>query len=71
MGNPLNDSGVRGGNVAQASLPSKADHKWNADRPGEHPEDDELGRAAFAQRIAKELRAWRQKDSLVVSLNGD
>jgi Cdc6-like AAA superfamily ATPase len=48
-----------------------SDHKWNSDRPGERPEDDELGRKAFAQRVAKELRGWRQKDSLVISLNGD
>lgn len=46
-------------------------HKWSADRPGELPHDDILGRKAFAQRVAKELLAWRQKDSLVVSLNGD
>jgi predicted KAP-like P-loop ATPase len=47
------------------------DHKWNADRPGERPEDDKLGRNPFAQRIAKEVRGWRQKDSLVISLNGE
>jgi len=52
-------------------VPSNVEHKWSADRPGERPEDDELGRAAFAQRVTKELRAWRQKDSLVVGLNGD
>jgi predicted KAP-like P-loop ATPase len=47
------------------------DHKWSADHPGERPEDDELGRGAFAERVAKELSAWRRDDSLVVSLNGD
>ncbi len=47
-----------------------AGHKWNTDRPGELPEHDELDRKIFSQRVAKELRAWRKKDSLVVSLNG-
>src|SRR4051794_33807630 len=46
-------------------------HKWNSDRPGKVPEDDGLNRTAFAQRLAKEIGAWRQKDSLGVSLNGD
>jgi hypothetical protein len=46
-------------------------HKWHSDRPGEQPDDDKLGRKEFAKRVAKELRAWRQKDSLVVSLNGE
>ena len=49
----------------------RPDHKWNADRPGERPEEDALGRKDFAQQVAKELRGWRQKASLVVSLNGD
>lgn len=53
------------------STPAQPNHKWNADRAGEHPNDDELGRSDFAQQVAKELRGWRQKDSLVVSLNGD
>jgi hypothetical protein len=52
-------------------VPSTSNHKWNADRPVKRPEDDKLGRAAFAQRIARELSGWRQKDSLVISLNGD
>jgi len=46
-------------------------HKWHSDRPGEQPDDDKLGRKEFAKRVAKELRTWRQKDSLVVSLNGE
>lgn len=46
-------------------------HKWNSDRPGKYPDDDKLGRRKFAQRIAKELSSWREKDSLVVSLNGE
>ena len=50
---------------------SETAHRWSPDRPGERPEDDALGRREFAQRMAKELRGWRQKDSLVVSLNGD
>jgi predicted KAP-like P-loop ATPase len=52
------------------AIPNTA-HRWDADRPGERPEDDLLSRKDFAQRVAKELRAWHQKDSLVVSLNGD
>lgn len=48
-----------------------ADHKWNSDRPGTLPDHDALSRRGFAQRVAKELRGWRQKDSLVISLNGD
>ncbi len=54
-----------------SKAPQTPGHKWNADRPGERPEDDKLGRRGFAQRVAKELRAWRQKDSLVISVNGD
>lgn len=50
---------------------SEAAHRWSPDRPGERPEDDALGRKEFAERVAKELRGWQQKDSLVVSLNGD
>jgi hypothetical protein len=46
-------------------------HKWHSDRPGEQPDDDKLGRKEFAKRVAKELGAWRQKDSLVISLNGE
>lgn len=51
--------------------PLQPDHKWNADRPGERPVDDELDRKGFAQQVAKELSGWHHKDSLVVSLNGD
>jgi predicted KAP-like P-loop ATPase/uncharacterized membrane protein len=54
-----------------SKAPPTFDHKWNADRPVERPEDDKLGRKAFAQRVARELRAWHQKDSLVISINGD
>ncbi len=50
---------------------SDTEHKWNSDRPGWLPDHDALSRSSFAQRVAKELRGWRQKDSLVVSLNGD
>lgn len=50
---------------------SNAVHRWNADRPGERPEDDRLSRTPFAEQVAKDLRAWRQKDSLVVSLSGE
>lgn len=50
---------------------SNAEHKWNSDRPGSLPDHDALSRRGFAQRVAKELRGWRQKDSLVISLNGD
>jgi predicted KAP-like P-loop ATPase len=50
---------------------SHNEHKWHADRAGERPEDDRLGRKEFAIRVARELRAWHHKDSLVLSLNGD
>lgn len=46
-------------------------HKWDSDRAGWLPEHDELSRRFFAEKVAKELRSWKQKDSLVVSLNGD
>lgn len=50
---------------------SDTTHRWSADREGKHPKDDKLGRLEFAQRVAKELCSWRNKESLVVSLNGD
>lgn len=50
---------------------SDAPHRWSADREGKNPADDKLGRLEFAQRVAKELCGWRNKESLVVSLNGD
>ena len=50
---------------------SDAVHRWSADREGKLPEDDKLGRLEFAQRVARELGAWRNKESLVISLNGD
>ncbi|MGC4074809.1 MAG: P-loop NTPase fold protein [Nibricoccus sp.] len=46
-------------------------HRWSADREGKHPDDDKLGRLDFSRRVAKELRGWRNKESLVVSLNGE
>lgn len=50
---------------------SDTPHPWGADREGKRPEDDKLGRLEFAKRVAKELCGWRNKESLVVSLNGD
>lgn len=50
---------------------SQPRHKWSSDREGRVPADDKLDRLNFAQRVAKDLGAWRDKDSLVVSLNGD
>jgi predicted KAP-like P-loop ATPase len=50
---------------------SNTSHPWSADREGRHPDDDKLGRLEFAKRVAKELSGWRNKESLVVSLNGD
>lgn len=41
------------------------------DRPIEDPTGDSLGRAPFAERIARELCAWHGRGHLVVSLNGD
>jgi predicted KAP-like P-loop ATPase len=50
---------------------SDTTHRWSSDREGRCPDDDKLGRLEFAQRVAKELCGWRNKESLVVSLNGD
>jgi predicted KAP-like P-loop ATPase len=55
--------------MTQTSL--NGSHKWHTDRAGELPEHDKLGRKDFATRVARELRAWHHKDSLVLSLNGD
>lgn len=47
------------------------EHKWSDDRPGKDPEKhDAFGRSPFAKRIADEIRAWHQKESLVISVNG-
>lgn len=51
--------------------PDSREHIWSDDRPVRLAKDDKLERNHFAQRVAKELRGWRHKESLVVSLNGD
>lgn len=56
---------------SMTKTPPYSSHKWHADRAGELPEHDKLGRKDFAARVAKELRGWHHKDSLVLSLNGD
>jgi hypothetical protein len=47
-----------------------SDHH-RADEPLDHPRDDTLGRAPFAERIAQELAASGGHERFVVSLNGD
>lgn len=41
-----------------------------ADSAITRPEDDRLGRAAFARRLAVALQEWRQEDSIVIGLFG-
>ncbi|MDO8540273.1 MAG: P-loop NTPase fold protein [Opitutaceae bacterium] len=42
-----------------------------ADRPLDDPSADTLGRVAFADRVAAELLAWKGREHIIVSLNGD
>jgi predicted KAP-like P-loop ATPase len=43
---------------------------FQTDRPKEHPDEDCLGRAGFAENLAEKIQAWQQKDSLVIGLEG-
>ena len=45
-------------------------HKFSADRPITSAAEDKLGRATFANAIAKAIAGWKSKDSLVVALYG-
>lgn len=44
---------------------------FSADRPIESSKGDRLGRTAFADALAKRIRAWNGKESLVISLCGE
>lgn len=46
------------------------DHDFSADRPISSSEYDLLGRAPFAESLAKAISSWVGKDSLVVALHG-
>jgi hypothetical protein len=43
---------------------------FQADRPRQHPDQDCLGRAAFAEKLAARISAWKHQDSLVIGLEG-
>lgn len=54
-----------GGNVA-----TTGEHPFSADRPISSASEDLLGRAEFAQSLARAIGGWKQRDSLVVGLYG-
>ena len=45
-------------------------HPFSADRPIRSSTEDVLGRASFAEPLARAIAAWRQRDSLVLALTG-
>ncbi|MBW2019345.1 MAG: hypothetical protein JRI65_04925 [Deltaproteobacteria bacterium] len=45
-------------------------HDFSSDRPIKFLKDDLLGRKEFAESIARAIKSWRGKDSLVVALYG-
>jgi predicted KAP-like P-loop ATPase len=45
--------------------------RFSADRPNTPPSEDLLGRDAFAQRLAGDIRAWGGNDSLVIAIYGN
>lgn len=47
------------------------DSQFSADRPIENPENDLLNRSSFAEELAKRLRQWKERDSLVIALQGE
>lgn len=49
---------------------SESRHPFATDRPITRREEDLLGVAPFADAIANAISKWKQKDSLVVALNG-
>lgn len=58
--------------MAKKKKPSRTKSKfsYSADRPIRTERDDLLGRAMFAQSLAKDIRAWGGQDSLVIALYG-
>jgi predicted KAP-like P-loop ATPase len=49
---------------------SSSDHLFSSDRPITRLEEDKLDRRAFAEQIARAVRGWKGKDSLVIALYG-
>lgn len=47
-----------------------AEHCYSADRPIRAAREDLLGRLPFAASLAKDIRAWAGRDSLVIALYG-
>lgn len=45
--------------------------KWQADQAISAPKEDKFDRLNFTKSIARDLRNWRGKESLVISLNGE
>lgn len=45
--------------------------RYSADRPNTPPLKDLLGRDAFAQRLAQDIRSWGGDDSLVIGIFGN
>src|SRR5467141_4178131 len=50
---------------------AKALEHYSADRPIDSKRQDRLGRADFASGLARDLRLWSGRDSLVVALYGE
>jgi len=48
----------------------ESSHPFSADRPIGSKDEDLLGRAPFAENLAKAIEGWRGKDSLVIALYG-
>ncbi len=55
---------------AEAGTGERSPHLFSADRPISSRSEDLLGRAPFAEHLAKAIEGWRQKDSLVMALYG-
>ena len=52
------------------SKPTTALFRFADDRPIHRRSEDRLGRAGFANAIAKAIRGWRGRESLVIALYG-
>src|SRR5438270_12859556 len=55
--------------MARKSKPSNS--PYSADRPIDSKQQDRLGRTDFATGLARDLRLWEGRDSLVVALYGE
>jgi predicted KAP-like P-loop ATPase len=51
-------------------MPDQKKHEFYTDRPIESVDADVLGRSSFATRLAASIGAWKDKDSLVIALQG-